>query len=85
MGLVLSLRNPDEFFKGRTEEELANFAKYGTFTKPAGELRPLHGRMNRAKPGESPDEDICRDDHDLGCCGGRSATKEPPGDKCADA
>lgn len=34
MGLIVSPKNPDDFFKGRTEEELANFAAYGTFTKP---------------------------------------------------
>ncbi|WP_433963612.1 hypothetical protein [Tunturiibacter gelidiferens] len=34
MGLIVSPRNPDDFFKGRTVEELENYAKYGCFTKP---------------------------------------------------
>lgn len=34
MGLVVAPRSPDDFFKNRTEEEIANFAEYGTFTNP---------------------------------------------------
>jgi hypothetical protein len=34
MGLVVAPRDPDSFFKGRTEEEIAHFAEHGTFTKP---------------------------------------------------
>jgi hypothetical protein len=34
MGLVVSPRDPDSFFKGRTEEEIAHFAEHGTFAKP---------------------------------------------------
>jgi len=34
MGLVGSPKDPDEFFKGRTEEELKHYAEHGCFTKP---------------------------------------------------
>lgn len=34
MGLVVAPRNPDEFFKGRTEEEIAHFAEHGSFAPP---------------------------------------------------
>jgi|GEM_PF-3862872 len=34
MGLVVAPRNPDEFFKGRSEEEIAHFAEHGSFAPP---------------------------------------------------
>ena len=34
MGLIVAPRNPDEFFKGRSEEEIAHFAEHGTFNAP---------------------------------------------------
>jgi hypothetical protein len=34
MGLVAFPRNPDDLFKGRTEEELAHFAVHGSFATP---------------------------------------------------
>ena len=34
MGLVVAPRDPDSFFKGRSEEEIAHFAEHGSFAPP---------------------------------------------------
>jgi hypothetical protein len=34
LGLIVAPRSADDFFKGRTEEEIEHYANYGSFTNP---------------------------------------------------